>query len=339
MKNTFAWILWTVFTIFLLLSTRNPGYLLVVIICLLILGSIISRRKEHLHWLKGNLQFLISMVMISAAINTLFAHVGSSVIFSLPENWPLVGGNITYESLVYGAINGLIIGALYLAFNILNLALSIKQMTRLIPTAFRPISMTITVALTFFPYIQQRAREIKEAQMIRGNPMKHIRDWLPLIIPLLVTSMESAFILAESMTARGFHIRKDQTAKDISVIGLMLGTFAIFSGWILRLYDYPTLSSITLYSFGGLIFILIFWRSSLSTSTSRYHRESWHLADILSSLFFFMAIIILLIHQFVPHFNTFYYSPYPIIERPGFQVSGFVLSIVPLIPIFFSSHD
>jgi len=183
-------------------STRNPIYLLIVIASQFALGTYIAKNKGQSFWLKGNLQFLFTMAAISALINTLFVHNGRTVIFTLPKSWWLIGGDLTVESLVVGIINGLIIGALYLAFNILNLALSIKQMTHLIPTALKPIAMTVTVALTFFPSVQERAREIKEAQMIRGNPMKQVGDWLPLIVPLLVTSLEKAFLLAEVSIGR-----------------------------------------------------------------------------------------------------------------------------------------
>lgn len=339
MKNKFSWILWSVFTVVMLLTTRNPIYLIVVIISQLTLGYIISEKKGRKFWLKSNCRFLVTMLLISMVINILFAHTGSSVIFSLPENWVLVGGPITLESLAFGLINGLVIGSIYLAFNILNLALSIKQMTRLIPTALKPIAMTTTVALTFFPSVQQRAREIKEAQIIRGNPMKRVADWLPLIIPLLVTSLEKALILAESMTARGFHIRRETGTSQSLLIGMVAGTFAIFSGWILRLYDYPMAISIALYFFGGLIIVFIFWYARRSITTTRYHNETWALIDILSSASFLMASIALFIIRWTSLLPSFSYSTYPTIQTPGFQWFGLVFTLVPFLPVVFDYYD
>ncbi len=101
--------------------------------------------------------------------------------FNLPDGWLLIGGAVTLESIVYGAINGLVISALYLLFNVFNKALSVKQITKLIPRAFHPIATMVTISLTFFPSIQQRIREIREAQLIRGNPMKKVADWLPIL--------------------------------------------------------------------------------------------------------------------------------------------------------------
>ena len=339
MKNTFSWMLWTSFTLSLLLTTRNPIYLVLVTFCLLVLGQSFAAHNNQPNWLRRNLRFLTTMILISAIVNILFVHTGVSVVFSLPENWLLIGGKFTIESLVYGLINGLIIGSLYLTFNILNLALSIKQMTSLIPAALKPIAMTVTVALTFFPSIQQRAREIKEAQMIRGNPMKRVGDWLPLIIPLLVTSLEKAFLLAESMTARGFHTSKESAANEVLLIGMVLGTFTVFSGWILRLYDFSWTISILLFVLGALIFVFVLWYAQRSSATTRYHHEGWHRHDIIVSGIFILSSIIFLVLQLTNQLNSFNFSPYPAIKVPGFQWVGLVLGLLPLFPRIFYAHD
>lgn len=339
MKPSISWILWAIYSIFLLLMTRNPIYLLMLTLSLLVLGHLISRKKGQPIWLKGNLRFLITMMLISAVINTLFAHTGSSVIFSLPSSWLLIGGNITTESLAYGLINGLVIGSIYLVFNILNLVLTIKQMTRLIPTALTPIAMTVTVALTFFPSVQQRATEIKEAQMIRGNPMKRFRDWLPLILPLLVTSLENALLLAESMTARGFHIRGASIANGSLIIGMVLGTFAIFSGWILQLYDYAVAISIVLYAFGTFIFVYVFWRSHRAKGPTRYHQEVRTINSSIMSVLFALAAFSLIILIYLKQLHSFSYSPYPLIKVPDFQTIGIVFFVIPLIPGILKTDD
>jgi len=306
---------------------------------MLILGFFIARQKGNLFWLRGNLQFLLSMMLISAMVNALFVHTGSSVLISLPKNWLLIGGNITLEGLIYGVINGLVIGSLYLAFNILNLALSIKQMTRLIPPALRPTAMTVTVALTFFPSVQTRAREIKEAQMIRGNAMKRIVDWLPLIIPLLVTSLEKAFLLAESMTSRGFFVRKPSLKIELLLIGMVLGVFLIFSGWILSLYDYSQVISAILYSAGGLAISLVFWSAQRSEKTTRYQIETWALPDfLLSAVFGFAAIGLFALHA-NPQLSSFQFSPYPTLEIPLIQLTGIVAALLPVIPVVWFLDD
>lgn len=339
MKNTTPWILWLVLMMAVLLSTRNPYYLLLILIFLLLLGSMLAKRKHYSSWLGQNLRFLLTMVLLSTLINTLFTHTGRTILFTLPENWLLIGGDMTAESIIYGAINGLVIGSLYLVFNIINLALSIKQLTHLIPSAFRPVGVMVTISLTFFPSIQQRAREIKEAQMIRGNAMKNISDWLPLLLPLLVTSLENAFLLAESMTARGFYIHKKSIPADLTILGVLLATFAVFSGWILSLYDYPPVVSLILYGMGGAIIILIFLIASKKSKVTRYHQETWQSGDILAMILLSMIALGWLIVNLNGSFTSLSYSPYPVLTFPALQFAGLIFLAIPLLPILVFNHD
>jgi energy-coupling factor transport system permease protein len=338
MKNAYLWVLWLINTIIFVLSTRNPIYLSLVLISLFILGIRKAKPQHRKAWIILNLRFLISMILISSLVNSLFTHLGQTKLFHFPSNWLLIGGDITIESLIYGAINGLIIGSLYLSFNIFNLALSVKQLSRLIPRAFRPIGMTATLALTFFPSIQQRAREIKEAQMIRGNPMKRISDWLPILLPLIVTSLEDAIILSESMTSRGFHAVSDREHANFAVISLVFGTFSIFSGWILDLYDYPEVISIFLYVFGASVIILTLLRKGRKFRVTHYHQVTWQKNDIILGIVFLISIITQIIFA-VSYENNFSYSPYPQLSIPPLNLGGILLSAVPLLPLLVSKHD
>ena len=339
MNNTTTWLLWLIMTVAFLLSTRNPLYLLVSLIGLLILGAWITKRKHQSFWLRQNLRFLLTMLFLSTLINTLFTHTGQRILFNIPEGWPLIGGVITVESLVFGMINGLVIGSLYLVFNIINLALSIKQLIRLIPTTFHPIAVMVTIALTFFPSIQQRAREIKEAQMIRGNPMKKVSDWLPLLLPLLVTSLENAILLSESMTARGFHTSQSSNTSTLAMVGSITATFAVFSGWILRLYSYPEFLSIILYIFGASILIMTLFLTGRQSKITHFHQEQWQTCDILGSTFYTLILAGFIIFNITNRLPSLAYSPYPALSWPSPQIIGLILSTTSITPIIFSCHD
>jgi energy-coupling factor transporter transmembrane protein EcfT len=339
MKTTTPWILWLSITVVLILSTRNPIYLVIILTGLFTLGAFFARKKNRQFWLNQNLKFFLTMLLLSALINTLFAHTGKTILFKIPENWLLIGGNITLESLIYGTINGLVIGSLFLVFNIINQTLSIQQLTRLIPSAFHPISMMITIALTFFPSIQQRAQDIKEAQIIRGNPMTKVSDWLPLMVPLLVSSLENAILLSESMTTRNFHTRQTSISSDILIIGLLSATFAIFSGWILNLYDYPGYLSTLLYVAGASINIIILLITSLQSKVTRFHQETWQANDILSTILLTGIITGVSFAHLNNQFPTLTYTPYPGLSLPDLQLTGILLSLIPLTPLFFSIHD
>lgn len=338
MIHSIAWMIWLLVVMVFILSTRNPVYLCLILVGLLILGQRLAREKKIKNWVLANLRFLLAMILLSMLINGIFSHVGQTILFTIPQKWPLIGGNFTLDSLVYGAINGLVIGALYILFNVINLALSIKQLTRLIPRAFHPIAMMVTISLTFFPSIQKRAREIKEAQMIRGNPMKKIVDWLPIFIPLLVTSLENAFLLAESMTTRGFHQPIDLKAPG-NLISLILGAFFVFSGWILHLFNYPRYLSAPLFVIGfGLILLMLITVGKHSKIT-RYHLEEWKPMDIMITIVIVLYLAFFIYLRWVDGMPSLNYSPYPYLSIPVLQTIGLSFCILPFLPMIIKRHD
>ena len=333
MNNTWHWVLWVALSISLILLTRNPIFLLIIILMLFLGGIKLARLKQAPNWGVQNLRFLGSMLMISTLINVLFTHTGQTVLLSLPNNWPLIGGPLTLESMVYGALNGLLVGALYLTFNIFNLALTTRQMTSLIPRAFQPIAMMVTIALTFFPAIQQRTREIREAQLIRGNPMAKAADWLPILLPLLVSSLEDAFLLSESMASRGAHTQLPRKTQQWGLIGLLLSLFFLISGWILNLYEYPRLVSAAFYAIAGLTLTGALVWSGGQTKVTRFRRETWGAAEIATLILLLCASTGVLLAYLFTNPVLWSFSPYPKLGWPPCPVWGLLLSLCPAFPL------
>ena len=338
MINSIVWMIWLLVVMVFILSTRNPIYLGLILVGLLFLGHRLAQEKKIKNWVVANLRFLLTMILLSTLINGFFSHVGQTILFTIPQKWPLIGGNFTLESLVYGVINGLVIGALYILFNIINLALSIKQLTRMIPRAFHPIAMMITISLTFFPSIQKRAREIKEAQMIRGNPMKKIVDWLPILIPLLVTSLENAFLLAESMTTRGFHQPIDLRAPG-NLISLILGAFFVFSGWMMHLFNYPRYLSAPLFVIGFGLILLTLMAVGKHSKITRYHHEEWKPVDIVITIIIALYLVVFIYLRWADGLPSLNYSPYPYLSIPALQTIGLLFCILPFAPMIIKRHD
>jgi len=183
--------------------------------------------------------------------------------------------------------------------------------------------------------VQQRAKEIREAQLIRGNPMKRIVDWLPLILPLLITSLEKAFLLSESMTARGFYSQHQDVPYHLVTGALIIAVFLIFSGWILGIYDYPWVISAGLYSLSCLILLLTLVYASRRVKITRYHQEKWCERDSFSTVLLLTALVIWILLQAGEMLPTTAYTPYPFLSLPPVQIAGIVLSLTPLVPLPF----
>ena len=111
-----AWVVWLLATVAALLSTRNPVYLAVILLC--IAATLRAGRA-----LAFSPQFPLSLwrfglivITLSAAFNGLMSHFGQTVLFTLPASIPLIGGAVTLEAVVYGALNGLVLTAMFAAF-------------------------------------------------------------------------------------------------------------------------------------------------------------------------------------------------------------------------------
>ncbi|MBG0770902.1 MAG: energy-coupling factor transporter transmembrane protein EcfT [Anaerolineaceae bacterium] len=342
MTVSFSWVAWLLANLTILLTTRNPLMLGLILALLLKSGVRMTEPGNRKRWLKQNLSFIGTMLFLSSLINLIFTHSGNTALFSLPDDWFLIGGDFTLESLLYGTINGLVISSLYLTFTILNKALSVEQLTRLIPNAFYPLTLIATIALTFFPSIQERTAQIKEAQMIRGNPMKNLSDWLPILIPLMVTSLENAVQLSESMTSRGFQAQTDDQHSSRPLLFLILATFMVFSGWLLSLFNYPTWLSWSLFLVAGLAIILLFFTLSKRVNIVHLHQSKWRSGDYFAVIFFCLVIALMAVLIVTKNITFLSYSPYPTLEFPSLNLAGWLLGLVPGIPLlltFYYDHD
>ena len=72
------------------------------------------------------------------------------------------------------------------------------------PGFIHGVGVVTGIAVGFVPQMVTSWQAIREAQQVRGHKVRGVRDVLPLVMPLLVTALERARQLAESMEARGF---------------------------------------------------------------------------------------------------------------------------------------
>ncbi len=71
-------------------------------------------------------------------------------------------------------------------------------------------AFAMSMAMRYVPTLAQEAYAIMDAQKARGveldkgNPLKRIRNIVPIIVPLIIVSIRRALSIAESMESRGF---------------------------------------------------------------------------------------------------------------------------------------
>lgn len=311
-RHPLAWGIWAVGLAVAALLTRHPVYLAALALgAWLVLDGVGRGAPQGGAW-HGLLKVGVFVWALTIPFNALMIHAGDYVLFSLPEDWPLVGGAITLEAVLYGAASGLAIWTLLLIFAAFNLATDASQLLRLAPAFLYPMGVVTSIGLTFVPQLLHSAREIREAQQIRGHRFRGWRDLLPLFVPLLTTSLERAIQLAESMEARGFGGQLSGLAPGAMArlrLAMLAALALLLCGLLARSYWGGGWST-ALLGAAAVALLGAFWMVGRHVQRSRYRRARWAGGDTavaVAGLALLAAVIAL--RTLRPEWLA--YSPYP----------------------------
>ena len=282
MLHPITWVVWTGTVAAIASLTQNPLYLTVLlgVVSLQFLSA--SQRHGQPQGWSNLLRYALGLALLIVPFNALNAHGGSHVLFSLPTTWPVVGGNITLEAILWGVATALGLLVLVVLFAGFNLQVSQAQILRLTPSFLYEAGLIVSIALTFIPQMMLSAQEIREAQLIRGHRMRRARDMLPLVTALLTTGLERSLQLAESMEARGFgNIAPLPPARDVLYKALTLLALAgilggAFAATYLTAWQWAGWSMLALSVLG---LIALFWAQGKRLTRTRYRRETWQWRD------------------------------------------------------------
>ncbi len=314
MLHAVAWFIWLLAALIGVSMTRNPLYLTLAIATFMVTVAVIRRPDETTVAPLTPARFALYVVPLAALLNALLSRVGDTVLLTIPRPWPLLGGPLTAEAVVYGALNGLQLTALFTAFIVLNLAVPIRDLIRLIPRAFYPVAVVISIAVTFIPTTLRQIQQIREAQAIRGHRIRRLSDWLPLFMPLLVGGLERALQLAEAMAARGFIGENGASPKSHAQLVSGMGLLGILSGGLLTAWR-PTLWGPLLMGVGAVAMIGALRLAGRHVPHTTYRRVVWGYREWLvagSAL----AALAAFLGWGTP---TRTYNPYPTLTWPAFD--------------------
>jgi energy-coupling factor transport system substrate-specific component len=304
------WVVWTGVLVLWLSLTRNPFYLLLIALLIIAIRLMVPRNPAAPYAVPFRLLPLALLIIpMAGVLNALFTHFGDTVLFRLPSEWLLIGGAITLEAFIYGAVTGFALVLMLATFTVLHHVLNPAALVGLLPRAFRPVGVVIVIALAFVPSLRRHAQQVREAQAVRGHEPKGWRDMLPLLLPLLIGGLEHAIQLAEAMTARGFGAQQQSlppTARWSMVAGLGL----LFGGWWWWLLGGGILAQ-TLIVLGALLIVACLWALGRLQSYTAYRHYRWRRRDV--------GILVILLVALVPvvarELSLFYY-PYPRLSLP-----------------------
>ena len=114
------------------------------------------------------------------------------------------------------------------------------------------LSFTFTTAVRLVPTLAVDAQTVVDAQRSRGleldkgNLFKRIRNYIPILIPLLLIAIRRSLELAEALESRGFPGKEGRTslfqlrlkAEDYGIMAVSLGAI-VLSIWVFVHYRVP----------------------------------------------------------------------------------------------------
>lgn len=340
--HAWVWLTWMTTLLLCVSLTRNPLYLVVVWLCVAVvhavggMGELARGSAPFPFWLS------LTIVPLGALLNALTVHVGENVIVTIPGRIPLLSGVITWEAVLYGATNGLALGIILLAFWVFNRNVSIPAFLRLLPRAFNSLAIVGSIAMTFIPSLQYQYQQIQEAQAIRGKRISGLRDQLSLLLPLLVSSLEYAFQLAEVMTARGFLVSSSPLSQRRLRLAFLGGVGFVMGGWLSRFWGLPPWVAAVLFwgalaVFGALIFLAARQAHFTAYRVVRFRRR-----DALAMSGTLLLALLFVLNGVYPKRQFLDYTPYPALTLPPFEpwVAFLLLGILgPLMVALLPNHD
>jgi len=321
--HPFAWTAWLAAAVLPALSTRNPLYLSLILLATAVVYAALGRRSPLAKSWGAFVRFGALLWLLSIPFTALTAHYGTLVLVTLPQSWPVIGGAITLESLLYGLTGGLALVALLLIFATFNVAVDQARLLRMTPGFIYGAGVVAGIAVAFVPQMVASWQAIREAQQVRGHKVRGVRDVLPLVMPLLVTALERAMQLAESMEARGFGgqvVVTDARQRTLNQLVLLLGLGALGAGFAgIGFWPERRVLAGLLLGAGAALLLWSFWDQGRRVRRTRYHRWAWARADRIVLAASLTALLIWAAAWLLSPLWLLYYPYPPYSPWPGFQ--------------------
>ncbi len=154
----------------------------------------------------------VMFLLLFTLITNIFFNQSGSTIFQIGFIKITTGG-LLYSTRMIFRLGILIVASFMLTFttNTLDFADGLEALLKPLKKIKFPsheISMIITIALRFIPTILEELEKIKKAQMSRGvdfetgGIIKKVKSFIPILIPLFISSFKRADDLAMAMEAR-----------------------------------------------------------------------------------------------------------------------------------------
>ncbi len=178
----------------------------VVLLLGLILGVLTAAHR--LRASRPYVRLALYVAVFLAVLNPLFSQGGLDVLWQ--AHLPLLHIRLTIQGLAYGAVTGLRLMAVMLAFALYTVVLDPDDQLALMSRFSFRSGLVVSLATRLFPVLQRDAGRIADAQRSRGVELdrgpRRARAVarVPLLAALFTQSLERAMDVGSAMTARGY---------------------------------------------------------------------------------------------------------------------------------------
>lgn len=195
---------------FFALAFSHPFYLfwLFVSVALVIIAADIF--AEWLFYLKISCGLIIMILLI----NAFFVQLGSTVLFWGPYIPGIGKIRITLEAIFFGLNMGLRFLIIMSAFCLLTYVLHPDDALQLMGRLGNKWVLILTISTRLFPLMISDLVRIYDVQRCRGvsfigkSKLRRVKNFIPIINAMIISSLERSFQLAEALQARGYGVGK-----------------------------------------------------------------------------------------------------------------------------------
>lgn len=329
-----AWAIWLVALVMVALLTRNPFYHALLGAWILLSWPTSTQVHAQGFGLKTMLRLGIFATIFSTLLNALTVHIGTTILWEIPGDLPLLSGPVTLEAATYGASTGLILIVILLIFARFGAAIDYASLLRYLPASLFEMGLIVSISFTLIPNLRRSWHDIQQAQALRGHRIRGVQDFAALLVPLMVNSLEKALTLAEAMESRGYARRganastpKSRLLLTISLLGvlllLVLNTFTGISRPVLLI--------------GLLACGISLWLGlkQHTTPRTRFKQGHWTWREnlLLVAMVGMMLVFLLASPQAIN------FDPYPRLSWPAFNPWLGLATLGAILPALLEKHD
>jgi len=241
-----AWWLWALGLAAAAARTTDPLLLALVVA---VAGLVVAARRTQAPWGGAYRAFLLlglGVVALRTVAAALLSPVGGGRVLldvpavALPAVFAGVrlGGPVTVDGLVAGAVGGLRLAALLACVGAANALAHPLRLLRVVPGALYEVAVATVVAVTAAPNLLTAAADVRAARRLRGRAPRGLRSIAESAVPVLHGALERSLRLAASMDARGFGRRAPVSRRSRALtVGCGLGGSVAALGGLVLLLD------------------------------------------------------------------------------------------------------